>query len=211
MDVSAPVVAWRRPAKRGPQTPLVVFLHGLGADECDLIDLARSLPPHYAYASLRAPYAHDEGGYHWFIDRGLGRPTAASVKSSIAYVRAWLDGPDAATYNRQRTYVLGFSAGTIMAGALILNDPARFAGAVLLSGLIAFDAGVDTAPNRLSGLPVFYAHGSEDAVVPADLVARSARYLRSASGAVLTEQMYPHGHSISNRELADIRAWFDER
>ena len=43
-----PIVVWRRPAKRGPATPLVVLLHGRGADEHDLIDLAGELPRSYA-------------------------------------------------------------------------------------------------------------------------------------------------------------------
>ena len=200
---------WRRPAKAGPETPLVVLLHGLGADETDVIDLARSLPPAFAYVSLRAPYAHEEGGYHWFEDRGVGKPIAASVRSSVTYVRTWLDGTDAGKYDPKHRYVLGFSAGMMMAAALVLHDPAGFAGAVLLSGAIAFDAGIDTAKQRLTGVPVFYAHGALDDVVPAELVKRTQRYLRDGSGATLTEQTYPHGHAITKREIADIRAWFD--
>jgi phospholipase/carboxylesterase len=203
------VALWRRPAKRGAQTPLVVLLHGLGADETDLIDLARSLPPSFAYVSLRAPYVHPEGGFHWFEDRGVGRPIAASVRSSVALVRAWLDGPPAAHYQRDRTFVLGFSAGMMMAAALVLDEPSRFAGAALLSGAIAFDSGIVASKGRLLGVPVFYAHGTADAVVPAELVTRTARYLRDGSGALLTEHLYAHGHAITARETADIRTWMD--
>ena len=71
-----PTVVWRRPAKRGPATPLVVLLHGRGADERDLIDLAADLPRTYAYASLRGPLELPEGGFRWFEDRGVGRPIA---------------------------------------------------------------------------------------------------------------------------------------
>jgi phospholipase/carboxylesterase len=209
MPDSSPIALWRRPEKRGAQTPLVVLLHGLGADETDLIDLARALPPSFAYVSFRAPYAHPEGGFHWFEDRGLGRPIAASVRSSVALVRACLDGPQAAPYRRDRTFVLGFSAGMMMAAALVLDEPSRFAGAVLLSGAIAFDAGIDAAKGRLLGVPVFYAHGTADTVVPAELVTRTARYLRDGSGALLTEYAYAHGHAITTRETADIRAWLD--
>lgn len=187
----------------------MILLHGLGADETDLIDLAFSLPPAYAYASLRAPYAHAEGGFHWFEDRGVGKPVAASVRSSIAFVRTWLDGSELARYDRERTYLLGFSAGMMMAAALVLHEPARFAGAVLLSGAIAFDAGIDTSKERLHGIPIFYGHGTADRIVPRELVARTERYLREAGGALLTERAYPHGHAIASREIADVRAWFD--
>jgi phospholipase/carboxylesterase len=205
-----PVVVWRRPAKRGAGTPLVVLLHGRGADEHDLIDLAGELPRAYAYASMRGPLALPEGGYRWFEDRGVARPIGKSLRAAVAGVRAWLDGPQTADYDRTRTYLLGFSAGMMLAGALVLDDPQRFAGAVLLSGAIALDGG-NATPQRLSGLPVFLGHGTADMMIPAELVQSTQRYLREQSGAELTERSYPHEHSISRREISDIAAWFAER
>jgi phospholipase/carboxylesterase len=206
----APIVAWRRPAKRGPSTPLVVFLHGRGADERDLIDLASELPRSFAYASLRGPLELPEGGYRWFEDRGVARPVGKSLRAAVAGVRAWVDGPDAAEYDRSRTYLLGFSAGMMTAGALVLDDPARFAGAVLLSGAVALDTGQATA-GRLAGLPVFTAHGTADMMIPPDLVLQTQRYLRERSGAELTERTYQRDHSIARREIADIAEWLSER
>jgi phospholipase/carboxylesterase len=96
------------------------------------------------------------------------------------------------------------------AGALVLDDPARFAGAVLLSGAVALDAGPAT-PGRLAGVPIFMAHGSADTMIPPDLVLATQRYLRDRSGADLTERTYPIDHSIARREIADIAAWLEER
>jgi phospholipase/carboxylesterase len=206
----APVVVWRLPVKRGPATPLVIFLHGRGADENDLIDLATLLPRTFAYASLRGPLPMVEGGFCWFESRGVARPIGKSLKDAVAGVRAWLDGPDAAGYDRSRTYLFGFSQGMMLAGALLLDDPVRFAGGVLLSGAIALDVSSAT-PGRLAGIPIFVAHGTADAVIPADLVLQTNRYLRERSGAVLTERTYPRDHSIARREVDDIAAWFGER
>jgi phospholipase/carboxylesterase len=125
-------------------------------------------------------------------------------------VRTWLDGPQMASYSTQRTFLFGFSAGMMMAAALLLDDPARYAGAVLLSGAIAFDAGIDTSPGRLAGKPVFHGHGLTDTVIPPERVARTMRYLREQSGAELVDHEYRHAHTISNRELADIRTWLEE-
>jgi phospholipase/carboxylesterase len=205
-----PTVVWRRPAKRGASTPLLVLLHGRGADENDLIDLADELPRNFAFASLRGPLALPEGGYRWFEDRGVARPVAKSLQAAVDGVRAWVDGPAAAEYDRTRTFLLGFSAGMMTAGALVLDDPGRFAGAVLLSGAIAVDA-VPATPGRLDGLPIFAAHGTADTMIPADLVLQTQRYLRERSGAQLTERSYPHDHSISRREIGDIAAWLAER
>jgi len=204
------MVAWRRPAKRGAATPLVVLLHGRGADENDLIDLANDLPQHFAYASVRGPIALPEGGYRWFEDRGVGRPVPASLQSTVDMLRAWIDSSATAEYDRKRTFVLGFSQGMMTAAALLLDDPARLAGAVLLSGSIAVDTGTAT-PDRLAGVPVFTAHGSFDGVIPADRITQSLQYLRERSGADLSEHTYPIDHSISRRELADVAAWLAER
>ena len=205
-----PTVVWRRPAKRGVSTPLVILLHGRGADENDLIDLASDLPREFAYASVRGPIALPEGGFRWFEDRGLGRPLPQSLQSTVEGIRAWTDGPAVAEYDRKRTYVLGFSQGMMTAGALILDDPARFAGAVLLSGALALDTGTAT-PGRLAGLPVFTGHGSADTVIPPERVVQTLQYLRERSGAALTERSYPIDHSIARREIDDISAWLEER
>jgi phospholipase/carboxylesterase len=201
---------WRRPAKRGNSTPLLVMLHGRGADENDLIDLASELPREFAYASLRGLIALPEGGFRWFEDRGLGRPVAESLHDTVAGLRAWMDRHAAAEYDRKRTYVLGFSQGMMTAGALILDDPTRFAGAVLLSGALALDTGAATN-GRLAGLRIFSGHGSADTVIPPERVAQTLQYLRDRSGAVLTERTYPIDHSIARREIADISAWLEER
>jgi phospholipase/carboxylesterase len=200
------IVAWRRPAKRGPSTPLVVLLHGRGADEHDLLGLAGELPQTYTYASLRGPLALPGGGFRWFEDRGVARPVAASLRSAVDGVRAWLDGPDVAGERTGRVFLVGFSAGMMLAAALVLEDPARFAGAVLISGAIALDASRAT-PGRLDGFPIFASYGTADTVIPADLVDATQRYLRERSGAVLTERSYPRGHGIARREVADIARW----
>ena len=205
---TGPVVRWRRAARSGPQTPVVVFLHGRGADEDDLIDLASRLPRRYDYASVRAPVPVDGGGYTWFENRGPARPVTASLRASLASFERWAAAADGLA--GRPCVLFGFSAGMMMAAAVLLAAPQRYGGAVLLSGAIALDALADLAkPQRLAAVPVFYGHGDADAMIPADLVARTAGYLRDRSGADLTVRRYPHAHEISNREIDDIARWFE--
>ncbi len=204
-----PVVAWRRPAKSGPATPLVVFLHGRGADEHDLLDIADFLPRAYTYASVRAPVPVAGGGYTWFENRGVARPIPESIASSTAAFRTWLDDPSIGCAT-QTCYLVGFSAGMMMAAALALDDPARFAGAVLLSGAIAFDGAAQATDGRLNGFRAFYGRGTLDDVIPRELVSQTDAYLRERSGASLTFREYAHGHSISRAELGDVATWFEE-
>jgi phospholipase/carboxylesterase len=207
-STSEPPAIWRRPPRNGPTTPLVVLLHGLGADEHDLFPLAERFPPAFAVVSVRGPVAA-EGGYTWFESRGPGRPIAKSLRAAVAGLRAWLDDP--ATVGPQtRIFLLGFSAGMMMAGALVLDDPARFAGAILLSGVLPLDSGFPVATGRLQSLPLLYANGSLDTVIPPPLVAQTQTFLELRSGADLTVRTYRHGHAISPREIDDIGAWLSE-
>ena len=92
-----------------------------------------------------------------------------------------------------------------MAAGLLLVNPERFAGAVLLSGTLPWDAGFDLTPGRLAGVPVFWANDPADPVIPRDLVARSEAWLGADSGAILVERHYPGtGHGLSEQELADV-------
>jgi phospholipase/carboxylesterase len=203
-----PVVVWRRPAKSGVSTPLVIFLHGRGADENDLIDISERLPRTFAYASVRAPVALEWGGFTWFENRTPPHPPAtASVRASVVAFRTWLNDPAIASAS-ETCYLFGFSAGMMMAGALLIDDPQRFAGAVLLSGALVLDGIAEAVPGRFSGLPIFYGRGTEDTVIPPPLVAQAERYLSERSGAELTFREYPIEHTISNRELDDIAEWF---
>lgn len=129
----------------------MLLLHGRGADEYDLLGVADRLPLAFNYASVRAPVPVAGGGFTWFENHGAGRPVARSLESSIRSLRAWLDGPAIAPVSG-RCYPFGFSAGMMMAGALLLDDPKRFSGAVLLSGALALR---DAALCRRAGLSTY--------------------------------------------------------
>lgn len=65
----APSVLWHGPD--AADGPLVVLLHGRGADEKSIIGLAGQLPTGASYAAVRAPISSG-GGYAWFANRGIG-------------------------------------------------------------------------------------------------------------------------------------------
>jgi phospholipase/carboxylesterase len=200
-----PVVAWH--GADDPATPLVVLLHGRGSNERDIIGLAGHLAPGASYAAVRAPIA-EGGGYAWFANRGIGRPVAESLAETMAWFRTWLDGVAPAG----RPVVLaGFSGGAAFAGGLLLDDPARFAGAAILYGTLPWDAGVPTDAGRLAGLPVFVAQGDQDQVIPAELLARTWRYLLTDSGAAPYARRDPGGHGLTADTIGELGAWTTER
>lgn len=204
----APVVRWRKAKHEGTKRPpLLILLHGRGADESDLFELAPYLDPRFAIAAIRAPLATDEGGYTWCESRSPGRYIGESLRETLTWFQVWLDGLSLGRQEPQDVYLLGFSAGMAMASALVLDQPTRYAGAILLSGTLPFDTDLSITKHRLANVPIFHGHGSFDQMIPANLVARSDKYLRESSGAMLESRTYPIAHEISEAEVRDINAW----
>ena len=183
--------------------PLVVLLHGRGADEREIIGLAQQLSPDATYTAVRAPIA-EGGGFAWFANRGIGRPIAESLRDTMDWFTTWLD--TSAPPGRP-VVLIGFSGGAAFAGGLVLDDPARYAGAAILYGTLPFDAGVPTTAGRLAGLPLFVAQGDFDAVIPRVLLDRTWQYARQESGADVTARRDPVGHGLAPQALAALAEW----
>ena len=205
MTFPAPVVATA--GSTDPTAPLVVLLHGRGSAETEIIGLAGGLPAGPAYAAVRAPIA-EGGGFAWFANRGIGRPVAGSLRSTLDWFRGWLD--DVAPAGRP-VVLVGFSGGAAFAGGLLLDDPSRYAGAAILYGTLPFDAGVPTTPGRLAGVPTFVAQGTQDTVIPRELLDRTWEYLLGESGAPTVARRDPVGHDIGRDALATLAGWLLER
>jgi phospholipase/carboxylesterase len=198
-------VAWA--GSPDPAAPLVVLLHGRGADEQSILAMSDQLPAGPAYAAVRAPIA-EGGGYAWFANRGIGRPVAESLADTMAWFRDWLDE----VAPQGRTIVLvGFSGGAAFAGGLVLADPGRFRGAAILYGTLPFDAGVPVTPGRLEGVSVFVAQGDQDVVIPRELLDRTWDYVTHDSGAVAHTRRDPGGHQITPETMAELSDWIHLR
>lgn len=203
-NFAPPVVAWR--GTQDDERPLVVLLHGRGANEADIAALADHLPEGLAYAAVRAPIG-EGGGYAWFANRGIGRPIAESLADTMAWFRAWLD--EAAPAGRA-VVLIGFSGGAAFAGGLILDDPARYGGAAVLYGTLPFDAGVPTTSGRLAGLPVLVVHGDADSVIPRELLDRTWTYLHGEAGSTTTGVRVAGGHDLSAAAVDRLNLWLGE-
>ncbi|MEU4162957.1 hypothetical protein [Actinoplanes sp. NPDC026670] len=202
---AAPVVATA--GSTDPDAPLVVLLHGRGSHEREIIGLAEHLPDGPAYAAVRAPIA-EGGGYAWFANRGIGRPVAESLRTTMDWFRGWLD--EVAKPGRP-VVLIGFSGGAAFAGGLLLDDPDRYAGAAILYGTLPFDAGVPATAGRLTGVPVLVAQGDHDTVIPRELLDRTWNYLNDESGASVTARRDPVGHGIAAAALQALAGWLPNR
>ncbi|HET7194269.1 MAG TPA: luciferase family protein [Nocardioides sp.] len=190
-----------------PADPLVVLLHGRGSNEREILGLAGHLPAGPEYAAVRAPIA-EGGGFAWFANRGIGRPVADSLRSTMDWFRGWLD--EVAPAGRP-VLLIGFSGGAAFGGGLVLDDPSRYAGAAILYGTLPFDAGLPTDTGRLANLPVLVAQGKGDHVIPRELLDRTWNYLLAESGAPTVAQRQPGGHQLTTETVRELGDWIAHR
>src|SRR5690349_3587203 len=184
-----------------PSAPLVVLLHGSGTSEHSMIEIAPWLPHGpVTYIAVRAPILGDSG-FRWFAEVEPGRPDPASLAASARWFLAWLDAegdPD------RPVLLIGFREGVTFAGSLMLTEPHRWAGGVLLYGALPFDVGAPMARGRLAGMPVFLAHGTDDTRTPPPLQARTWDWLAKESGAPLWAERANGGNQLAGEVVGDV-------
>lgn len=197
------------------QPPLLVLLHGIGADENDLFPIGPMLDPRLKVVSLRAPRPYAVG-HSWFdIDfrsDGSVVPDVGQAKSALAALAAWLEqAPARHGTDPARTYVLGFSQGSMMSLGLLQSVPQRLAGVIALSGRDPaglFEATADRID--IGQVPLFVGHGLHDDLLPI-AHGRAIRERFAGWSRDFTYREYPVGHGVSDAEVGEIADWLRKR
>jgi phospholipase/carboxylesterase len=193
--------------------PLVVLLHGLGADEHDLAGLVPALPPAFLYASVRAPVPiRSPGrGFAWFpplLQQGISADPEI-VNAAARGLLTWLDRTQARARSHGPVALLGFSQGAAMSVQLLRHAPELFAGAVALSGFVAPGlVGGDEALSQIRP-PVLWGYDPADPVVTTPATDRLRTFL--AGHTRVDERRYPGaGHGITADEAADVAGFLSD-
>jgi phospholipase/carboxylesterase len=207
------VIAPRAPSER---PPLLLLLHGIGADEQDLLPLAGFMDPRFLVVSVRAPHEAEPMGYRWYaIDWSVSPPRAdpAEIVASRDLLARFVEeatahhGTDPA-----RTFLFGFSQGAIMSLALLLARPDLVRGVVAHSGRLARLPAPDPTPDALAAAEVLILHGAEDDVVPEPQGRKIHEVLAPLMGDRVTYRPFPGlGHGISEESVAAATRWLAER
>ncbi|WP_243229726.1 alpha/beta hydrolase [Microbacterium sp. CIAB417] len=188
--------------------PLLVLLHGYGADEHDLFGLVPFLPEGIDVASVAAPLTPPwpTPGRSWYPIEGL---TARTPDATTAAARALLAWVDAEAAGASSVALLGFSQGAAVSLQALRLEPERFDAVVALSGYATpGDLPRDAELAELRPA-VFWGRGTHDDVIPAELIAHTAAWL--PDHADLSGRVYPGlTHSISEDELADVRVFLEK-
>ena len=205
----------RVPSKRpdSEPLPLVLVMHGRGADANDLADVAPMLdPPGGArFVFPNAPKAFEAApgmtfGFTWFDG---WPPRGNSLQESRALVLELIDKL-VARYPTPpgKLIVSGFSQGGLMAIDAGYRTKQALAGIVVMSGAIAEDDAPDFAAKK--DVPVLIVHGSEDDMIPV-LAARRARRLLEEHGIEPEYHEFPMGHHVTPESMEVVRAFMAAR
>jgi phospholipase/carboxylesterase len=191
--------------------PLVVLLHGRGADRFDLLNLAPHVAPGAVVVTPQAPHSGTPWGYGpgwaWYRYLGGNTPEPESFEQSQQALAEFLAELPSRLPIRTGPAVLGgFSQGGTMSIGYALRNPGAVPLALCLSGFLADHPTVRATPESVRGTRFFWGHGTMDPSIPFDMGEQGRAALRAA-GAELETGDYPIGHGISPDEARDIREW----
>lgn len=185
------------------EIPLVICMHGRGADANDLADLAPMIdsPVGYRFVFPNAPrpfepYPGMTFGWTWFD--GLP-PERSSILESRRLLLRFLDEivvrypttPD-------KVILSGFSQGGVMALDAGLRIAQRPAGIVVMSGALYEDDLPDLREKR--DLPLLLVHGTYDDMIPVN-AARRARRVLEENGIEPEYHEFPMGHHVTQESM----------
>ena len=190
--------------------PLLVWLHGRGSDETQLL---RIMPQ----VSMRNYVAAAPRGVSLSGDGEAGDERYGWRQSEEAILEAEqrvFDGMATASRKyhvaRRRIFLAGFDCGGTMAFRVAMNHPERFAGVLSLGG--AFPSGRTPLGHLTEArqLPVFLAAGRDSREYPPEQVCENLRLFHTA-GLSVTLRQYPCGHELSEQMLGDVDRWIIEQ
>jgi len=199
-------------------TAAVIWMHGLGADGHDFVDIVpalrlASLPTRFVFPHAPTRPVTINGGMvmrAWYDvrgDAGVRREDETGVRESQRQIEALIEREKTRGIPAGRIALAGFSQGGAMALQTGLRHQERLAGIMALSCFLPLTDKVSaevSAPNR--DVPIFMAHGTQDPLIPMAR-ARHAHDLLSSLGYRLEWHEYPIPHSVSPAEIRDISAW----
>ncbi len=202
------------PKQKTAKPPVVIVLHGYGANEKDLFDITKSFDDRFLSFSLRAPYSKD-GACWWYAiewkNDSIKTHNYTELKESEKQIFSFISQACKA-YNADsnRVYIMGFSQGAIIAYDMLLRKPNKIKGILALSGkLLPQSKAIQTSLKPNENM-CFIAHGRSDNVIKPIESEIASAYFKSLKAQV-SFNSYEMPHSISGDELNDIKQFLKKQ
>jgi phospholipase/carboxylesterase len=196
----------------------VIWMHGLGADGHDFVDLVpalglRDTPVRFVFPHAPMMAVTINRGMvmrAWYDvrdDVGVRREDEDGVRASQARIEALIAREKARGVAADRLVLAGFSQGGAMALHTGLRHSERLAGVMALSCFLPLaDRLAAEASPADRDVPIFMAHGTHDPLIPLTRAVQARDRLLSLGYRVEWRQ-YPMPHSVCDAEVLDIADW----
>jgi phospholipase/carboxylesterase len=186
--------------------PLLVFLHGHGGSEEQILRLAPQLSRrNYICIGLRGPRSlglRDNGfpAYSWHGEQESDTLIEEYIFRAIEQTRRHYH------VHSERIYLAGYHEGATLAYRLGMMNPERFAGIISLNGAMARERRPLLRLPEVRHLRILIGHGVNNTVVPLELARQDFRLLYTA-GLSIQMHTYPVNQGIHLDMLRDINRW----
>ncbi|KZW04197.1 Phospholipase/carboxylesterase [Exidia glandulosa HHB12029] len=222
---------------RGTHTATVVFIHGLGDSGAGWQPVAQMLGRSDALAHVKwiLPHAPNQpvtvnGGMRmpsWYDLYSLG--DAESFKAerkedeqgmlrSRDSILSLINKDIEAGIPQERIVVGGFSQGSVVSLLVALTGPLKLGGLVVASGYMPLASKIkEMATSHAVEIPVFWAHGKADPLIPfrvaessLSLARAQLGFMNAAPGSTAGIEFHAYdgmGHSANDEEIVALGQW----
>lgn len=197
----------------------VIWMHGLGADNTDFIDIVPKLRlPKESSTRFVFPNAPIRpitlnGGFPmraWFDVFGLDIISDIDVKGieeSEHLVNQLIQNEVMNGIPTHKIFLAGFSQGSVMALFTGLRYQKKLGGLISLSGFLPYSPEIALSfSDENKSIPLFLAHGSQDTVIHSSLFELSKNTLIQ-QGYNVEDHLYSMEHSVCSDEISDLGIW----
>lgn len=197
-------------------TKLIILLHGIGANEKDLLELGEIVAPNSIVVSLQAPIALGSDSYSWFnvefTPNGPQHNSNEAEKIFQVLEKEILSISKRYNIALANIDIMGFSQGSIMTMGLVLRSHLQLGHYLCFSGrtLPEFAAFAAEFPDTGKKRKVFLAHGLYDDRLPVNL-GRTSKEILLKVKADLSYHEFPGGHTISPEIIEEAKKWLIEK
>lgn len=201
----------------------IIWLHGLGADGSDFVDVVPHLGlseqhaiefifPHAPHRPITINAGYMMPGWYDIVAIDDKAPQdEKGIKQSEQELREIIQLAISRGIPSQRILLMGFSQG----GALAIHTALRFeqplAGVGVLSAYLPLHDAIAKEKHAANeSISIFMAHGLNDSIVPYRLGQQSFTWLQNA-GYSPSWHTYSMEHTVCMQELADIGHWINRQ
>ncbi len=191
-------------ASDSDELPLVIVMHGRGADANDLADIAPTIDRGYRFIFPNAPrefepYPGMTFGFTWFD--GWPPEPGTIVESRNRLLAFIAEALKRYPTPANKVVIAGFSQGGMMSLDVGYRLDPPPAGIVVMSGALFEDDMPDLDARQST--PVLIVHGTQDDMIPV-VAARRTRHVLEEHGIRPEYHEYPMGHWVTPESLATV-------